>query len=545
MEESREAAPASATSASQEQQQQQQQPPQAQSQQTQQTQPEPPPVPLEPTAPTTSVSTSGSVQDAADIDASSTTMQIPNQGDNFIPQAHDPFAVMNHGINGNGVLPLGVMMPVNPPLPGLNASPAPQPTNGHAMSADEIALYDRQIRLWGMQAQQKIQAANILLISMKALANEIAKNLVLAGIGSLTIVDDEVVTEADLGAQFFLSQENIGQNRAEAAAVQVQKLNPRVKVFSDSGSIMTKGASYFAAFDVVIATDLKSTLLSFINTATRLHNRQFYAAGVHGLYGYIFCDLIEHDYVLKRDKGNIDTAVGPESRFRSVIDVKTQKESTKTIEMVTKRDFYSTWDLVSETSLLPAEYTKSKRRLKAVTPALSCLRALWGFQTLHNREPKHDKQDLAWFTRSATHNHTLLSLPPETLRSEFLRSFLQNINSEVVPVTAILGGQLAQDVINVLGQNQQPIQNMVIFDGNKMEANMYPLHPEGNLGRSQLDFGSSLPIGQVPIDMAPGPADMFPMMPMELPGSTIPPNPMEGEYMGSSVPANSENDAGL
>ena len=39
---------------------------------------------------------------------------------------------------------------------------------------------------------------------MKALANEVAKNLVLAGIGSLTIIDHEPVTEADLDAQFFL-----------------------------------------------------------------------------------------------------------------------------------------------------------------------------------------------------------------------------------------------------------------------------------------------------------------------------------------------------
>lgn len=365
-----------------------------------------------------------------------------------------------------------------------------------------------------MQAQQKIQAANILLISMKALANEIAKNLVLAGIGSLTIIDDHIVTEADLGAQFFLSQENVGQNRGAAAAVQVQKLNPRVKVFPDCGSIMTKGPSYFAAFDIVIATDLNPTVLAFINTATRLHNRQFYAAGVHGLYGYVFCDLVEHDYVLKRDKGNVVTKIGPESRYRSVIEVKTQKESAKTIEMVTKRDFYSTWELVSETSLLPEEYTKSKRRLKAVTPALSCLRALWGFQTQHDREPSHNKQDLEWFTRAATHNHNLLSLPSETLRSEFLRSFLQNINGEVAPVTAILGGQLAQDVINVLGQNQQPIQNMVIFDGNRMEANMYPLHPIGNLGRAQLEFGATLSMGQmgqIPGDMEQHP-DGVPQM---------------------------------
>src|SRR5208282_6884944 len=124
-------------------------------------------------------------------------------------------------------------------------------------ASDEIALYDRQIRLWGVQAQTKIRNANILLITMKALANEVAKNLVLAGIGSLTIIDHGPVTQTDLGAQFFISAADVGKNRAEAAAPQVQRLNPRVNVVVDTEDIKLKGPSYFHSFDVVIATDLQ------------------------------------------------------------------------------------------------------------------------------------------------------------------------------------------------------------------------------------------------------------------------------------------------
>ena len=47
---------------------------------------------------------------------------------------------------------------------------------------------------------------------MRALANEIAKNLVLAGIGSLTIHDDHLVVDDDLGAQFFISEQDLGKN---------------------------------------------------------------------------------------------------------------------------------------------------------------------------------------------------------------------------------------------------------------------------------------------------------------------------------------------
>jgi ubiquitin-like 1-activating enzyme E1 A len=80
------------------------------------------------------------------------------------------------------------------------------------LSADEIALYDRQLRLWGIEAQNRMRKAHVLLITIRALGNEIAKNLVLAGIGSLTIMDSNVVTETDVESQFFITGEDIGKN---------------------------------------------------------------------------------------------------------------------------------------------------------------------------------------------------------------------------------------------------------------------------------------------------------------------------------------------
>jgi ubiquitin-like 1-activating enzyme E1 A len=47
---------------------------------------------------------------------------------------------------------------------------------------------------------------------MRALSDEICKNLALAGVSSITLLDSELVTEEDLGAQFFLSEEDIGKN---------------------------------------------------------------------------------------------------------------------------------------------------------------------------------------------------------------------------------------------------------------------------------------------------------------------------------------------
>ena len=345
-----------------------------------------------------------------------------------------------------------------------------------------------------MKAQEKIRNANILLITMKALANEVAKNLVLAGVGSLTIIDHEVVTAADLGAQFLLSadRDHLGANRAAAALPALQRLNPRVAVHADLADIRSKGPSYFSPFDIVIATDLDPSTLNVINTATRVNNVAFYAAGSYGLYGFIFADLIEHDYAIERQWANLPTGLGQESRTRSVLSI-VPKPDDHTRELVTKRELYSTWFLASDGSGLPTEITRSPRRRRAVTPALSCLRALWDFVQMQDHPPSHSREDLTQFTMLVNEKHRALGLPPETLRSEFLRSFMQNIGAEIAPVTAVLGGQLAQDVINVLGQNQQPIQNMVIFDGNTMDAHMYSLHPEGDLGAKLLTLSTPAP----------------------------------------------------
>ena len=246
---------------------------------------------------------------------------------------------------------------------------------------------------------------------------------------------------------------------------------------------------YYESFDIIIATDLELATLSTINASCRLCNRPFYASGTHGLYGYAFADLISHDYVIEREKSNRPTALITETLTRSIIATSTKKENGKIIEMVTKREIYSPI-LLANTSPLPADQVSSRRRKLQVHPLLSCLRALWEFCSISGTTPSHSHADLALFTSLATEKHKELQLPAETLRSEFLRSFLQNIGSEIAPVTAFLGGQLAQDVINVLGQREQPIQNFLLFDGEDSKGPIYALHPI---------FPPLDPIGDTPI----------------------------------------------
>jgi ubiquitin-like 1-activating enzyme E1 A len=264
---------------------------------------------------------------------------------------------------------------------------------------------------------------------------------------------------------------------------EIQKLNPRVKVTADTDNIELKPdlGAYVAPFDMVIATDLSFNTASLVSAACRMAMKPSYVAGTHGTYGYIFADLIQHTFTVEREKFNAPSKTGPETLTRTILSSTTKREKGELKETVLKQEDYTPL-ILANTSPLPAEVLNNRRKLRQVTPLLPCLRALWEFEKENNRMPGLRPEDLKIYTTKATEKHRELQLPIETLRSEFLRSFLQNLGSELASVTAVLGGLLAQDAINVLGKREQPIQNFVLFDGEEYQAPMYALHPIFNDG---------------------------------------------------------------
>lgn len=90
--------------------------------------------------------------------------------------------------------------------------------------------YDRQLRLWAASGQQALEEAHVLLVNSGpgVVGVEALKNLILPGIGNFTIVDDAIVTEADLGVNFFLDEGSLGRWRAEESWKLLLELNPDV-----------------------------------------------------------------------------------------------------------------------------------------------------------------------------------------------------------------------------------------------------------------------------------------------------------------------------
>jgi molybdopterin/thiamine biosynthesis adenylyltransferase/rhodanese-related sulfurtransferase len=101
-----------------------------------------------------------------------------------------------------------------------------------AMSAEQRDRYSRHLLLpeVGMEGQQKLLDARVLLLGAGGLGSPAALYLAAAGVGTLGIVDDDVVDVSNLQRQVIHSTDRVGVAKTESAAETIAALNPDVKV---------------------------------------------------------------------------------------------------------------------------------------------------------------------------------------------------------------------------------------------------------------------------------------------------------------------------
>lgn len=328
------------------------------------------------------------------------------------------------------------------------------------LTKDEIDLYDRQIRLWGMAAQARMRSAKVLLIGLGSLGTEVCKNVVLSGLGHLTILDDSVVQEEDLGSQFFVSSEDVGSLKLENAKTRIQELNPRVQLTCDTQTVESKNEDFYKGFDLVIGTELRTSQMVKLNKLTRKYNIPVYLVGSNGLFAYIFVDLIQFDAEDEKLKGSQPTEKGQLSRNTEVIEVRTRNDEDddkKVFEIIKTRHYYKSFEQMIETASL--EGRLNRRQIKRLSSTVPLTLAL--FQTEHETE----KVDSSTLKQKAIEACRQLSIPETVLNDTYVEQFAQQKGVQFVPVSAVIGGTIAQDVINILGKRQPPLNNFIVFDG--------------------------------------------------------------------------------
>ncbi|KAK2964401.1 putative Ubiquitin-activating enzyme E1 2 [Blattamonas nauphoetae] len=95
---------------------------------------------------------------------------------------------------------------------------------------NEDQLYSRQTLTYGKDGQQSLKVSSVLIDGLDGVGAEIAKDLILSGVGSVFLRDSQTTTISDLSTHFYLRKEDIGKNRVKASIHRFEKLNPLVSI---------------------------------------------------------------------------------------------------------------------------------------------------------------------------------------------------------------------------------------------------------------------------------------------------------------------------
>lgn len=99
-------------------------------------------------------------------------------------------------------------------------------------SKDELARYNRHIIIpeFGLEAQQKLKAAKVLIVGSGGLGSPALLYLAAAGVGTIGIVDFDVVDDSNLQRQVLFGVESVGKAKVEAAKARLEALNPHINL---------------------------------------------------------------------------------------------------------------------------------------------------------------------------------------------------------------------------------------------------------------------------------------------------------------------------
>jgi adenylyltransferase/sulfurtransferase len=152
------------------------------------------------------------------------------------------------------------------------------------LSDDELERYARHIVLpqVGGVGQRRLKAASVAIVGAGGIGSAAIPTLAGAGIGRLTIIDDDVVDRTNLQRQPIFRDDQIGQSKAEVAAKFAKALNPHVELVAHERRIVSENAvELLSGHDLVLdGCDNFATRLAVSDTLTRLHIPLVSAAAV-------------------------------------------------------------------------------------------------------------------------------------------------------------------------------------------------------------------------------------------------------------------------
>jgi sulfur-carrier protein adenylyltransferase/sulfurtransferase len=152
------------------------------------------------------------------------------------------------------------------------------------LNREEIARYSRHLIIpdVAMEGQERLKAAKVLLVGTGGLGSPLALYLAAAGVGTIGLVDNDVVDASNLQRQVIHGTSDIGKDKLDSAEESIKDINPHVEVIKHRTFLNSENAlEIVAPYDLVIdGTD---------NFPTRyLVNDACVLLGKPNVYGSIF-----------------------------------------------------------------------------------------------------------------------------------------------------------------------------------------------------------------------------------------------------------------
>ena len=123
------------------------------------------------------------------------------------------------------------------------------------LSNEEIFRYSRHLILpeVGLEGQKKLKRARVLLVGVGGLGSPAALYLAAAGVGTLGLVDFDVVDATNLQRQVLHGTSTIGKRKLDSARERIEDLNPNVKVEAHETPLTSRNAlEIIATYDIVV-----------------------------------------------------------------------------------------------------------------------------------------------------------------------------------------------------------------------------------------------------------------------------------------------------
>src|SRR3569833_2736588 len=123
------------------------------------------------------------------------------------------------------------------------------------LTVDEVRRYSRHLIIpdVGMAGQKRLKNAKVLCVGAGGLGSPALLYLAAAGVGTLGVIDFDVVDESSLQRQVIHGQSDVGSPKAESAAASIKEINPLVKVNVHNEPLSNDNVmDIFSGYDLIV-----------------------------------------------------------------------------------------------------------------------------------------------------------------------------------------------------------------------------------------------------------------------------------------------------